>query len=122
MINLPMAFGRPFRASSPWLRCLDAARGPRGARPGGANPAIDRSADESHASRGGPERQGSRQAGDSMPQPHMKAFARGVASAKGASSVRLPRSVHAALLAEAEGISLNQLCVVKLVAQLPAVV
>ena len=36
----------------------------------------------------------------------------------------LPRSVHAALLAEAkaEGVSLNQLCVSKLVAQLRAVV
>jgi hypothetical protein len=46
------------------------------------------------------------------------------ASANGAISVRLPRSVHAALLAEAkeEGVSLNQLCVSKLVAQLRAVV
>jgi predicted HicB family RNase H-like nuclease len=39
-------------------------------------------------------------------------------------SVRPPRSVHAALLAEAkaEGVSLNQLCVSKLVARLRAVV
>jgi predicted HicB family RNase H-like nuclease len=38
--------------------------------------------------------------------------------------VRLPRTVHAALLveAEAEGVSLNQLCVAKLVAQLRSVV
>jgi predicted HicB family RNase H-like nuclease len=38
--------------------------------------------------------------------------------------VRLPRSVHAAMLAEAkaEDVSLNQLCVAKLVAQLRAVV
>ena len=45
------------------------------------------------------------------------------ASANGAISVRLPRSVHAALLAEAqaEGVSLNQLCLSKLVAQLRAV-
>jgi hypothetical protein len=45
-------------------------------------------------------------------------------TASGAISVRLPRSVHAALLAEAkaEGVSLNQLCVSKLVAQLRAVV
>jgi predicted HicB family RNase H-like nuclease len=42
----------------------------------------------------------------------------------GAISVRLPRSVHAALLAEAraEGVSLNQLCLSKLVAQLRAVI
>jgi predicted HicB family RNase H-like nuclease len=47
-----------------------------------------------------------------------------VASANGAISVRLPRTVHAALLAEAkaEGVSLNQLCVAKLVTQLRAVV
>ena len=39
-------------------------------------------------------------------------------------SIRLPRSVHAALLAEAkaEGVSLNQLCLSKLVAQLRAVI
>ena len=38
--------------------------------------------------------------------------------------VRLPRSVHAALLAEAkvEGVSLNQPCLSKLVAQLRAVI
>ena len=47
-----------------------------------------------------------------------------LATANGAISVRLPRSVHAALLAEAkaEGVSLNQLCLSKLVAQLRAVV
>ena len=45
-------------------------------------------------------------------------------TANGAISVRLPRSVHAALLAEAkaEGVSVNQLCAAKLVAQLRAVV
>jgi predicted HicB family RNase H-like nuclease len=38
--------------------------------------------------------------------------------------VRLPRSVYAALLSEAdaEGVSLNELCVSKLVAQLQTVV
>jgi len=47
-----------------------------------------------------------------------------LATANGAISVRLPRSVHAALLAEAkaEGVSLNQLCLSKLVAQLRAVI
>ena len=44
--------------------------------------------------------------------------------ANGAISVRLPRTLHAALLAEAkyEGVSLNQLCVVKLALQLVAAV
>jgi hypothetical protein len=43
--------------------------------------------------------------------------------ANGEITVRLPRSVHAALLdeAKAEGVSLDQLCVSKLVAQLRAV-
>lgn len=61
---------------------------------------------------------------DSMPPPPVKDFAEMLATANGAISVRLPRSVHAALLAEAkaEGISLNQLCLSKLVAQLRAVV
>ena len=61
---------------------------------------------------------------DTLPKPKVKGFVEMVASANGAISVRLPRSVHAALLAEAkaEGISLNQLCVAKLVAQLRAVV
>jgi predicted HicB family RNase H-like nuclease len=47
-----------------------------------------------------------------------------IASANGAISVRLPRSVHAALLAEAkaEGVSLNPLRVAKLIAQLRAVI
>jgi predicted HicB family RNase H-like nuclease len=46
------------------------------------------------------------------------------ASANGAIRVRLPRSVHAALLAEAkaEGGGLNQLCLSELVAQVRAVV
>jgi hypothetical protein len=61
---------------------------------------------------------------DTLPQPQVKGFVDLIASANGAISVRLPRSVHAALLAEAkaEGVSLNQLCVAKLVAQLRAVV
>jgi hypothetical protein len=61
---------------------------------------------------------------DTMPQPAVKDFPELLATANGAISVRLPRSVHAALLAEAkaEGVSLNQLCLSKLVAQLRAVV
>lgn len=61
---------------------------------------------------------------DTLPAPPVKGFAELVSTANGAISVRLPRSVHAALLAEAkaEGVSLNQLCVSKLVAQLRAVV
>jgi hypothetical protein len=61
---------------------------------------------------------------DRLPHPPVKGFVEMVATANGAISVRLPRSVHAALLAEAkaEGVSLNQLCVAKLVAQLRAVV
>jgi len=45
-----------------------------------------------------------------------------LSSASGYLSVRLPRSLHAALLAEAqaEGVSLNQLCVTKLAMQLRA--
>jgi HicB-like protein involved in pilus formation len=59
-----------------------------------------------------------------LPSPPLKEVSDLTASANGAISVRLPRSVHAALLAEAkaEGVSLNQLCVSKLVAQLRAVV
>ncbi|HVC96332.1 MAG TPA: toxin-antitoxin system HicB family antitoxin [Pirellulales bacterium] len=43
-----------------------------------------------------------------------------LASANGTLTVRVPRAVHAALLAEAkvEGVSLNQLCLSKLVFQL----
>src|SRR5262245_33434041 len=61
---------------------------------------------------------------DGLPSPTVKEFVELAASANGTISVRLPRSVHAALLAEAkaEGVSLNQLCVSKLVAQLRAVV
>ena len=61
---------------------------------------------------------------DRLPAPPVKEFGERLASANGAISVRLPRSVHAALLAEAkaEGVSLNQLCLSKLVAQLRAVV
>lgn len=61
---------------------------------------------------------------DRLPPPAVKEFAELLSTANGAISVRLPRSVHAALLAEAkaEGVSLNQLCLSKLVAQLRAVV
>jgi hypothetical protein len=61
---------------------------------------------------------------DGLPDPPVKGFVEMVANANGAINVRLPRSVHAALLAEAkaEGVSLNQLCLSKLVAQLRAVV
>jgi hypothetical protein len=61
---------------------------------------------------------------DALPRPKKSALREVISSANGAISVRLPRSVHAALLAEAkaEGVSLNQLCVAKLVAQLRAVV
>lgn len=59
-----------------------------------------------------------------LPQPDKTEIRELVSSANGAISVRLPRSVHAALLAEAkaEGVSLNQLCAAKLIAQLRAVV
>lgn len=61
---------------------------------------------------------------DGLPPPAVKDFGTLLATAHGAISVRLPRSVHAALLAEAkaEGVSLNQLCLSKLVSQLRAVV
>jgi hypothetical protein len=61
---------------------------------------------------------------DTLPRPKKDEIREVVSSANGAIRVRLPRSVHAALLAEAkaEGVSLNQLCVAKLVAQLRAVV
>lgn len=59
-----------------------------------------------------------------LPRPKKNEMKELVSNANGAISVRLPRSVHAALLAEAkaEGVSLNQLCVAKLIAQLRAVV
>lgn len=61
---------------------------------------------------------------DRLPAPPVRELVELASSANGAISVRLPRSVHAALLAEAraEGVSLNQLCVSKLVAQLRTVV
>src|SRR5438093_13785145 len=61
---------------------------------------------------------------DHLPKPGVKDFGELVATANGAISVRLPRTIHAALLAEAkaEGVSLNQLCLSKLIAQLRAVV
>jgi hypothetical protein len=61
---------------------------------------------------------------NTLPPPPVQEVINLTSSANGAISVRLPRSVHAALLAEAkaEGVSLNQLCVSKLIAQLRAVV
>jgi HicB family len=61
---------------------------------------------------------------DRLPAPPVREVVELTASANGAISVRLPRSVHAALLAEAkaEGVSLNQLCLSKLIAQLRAVI
>lgn len=61
---------------------------------------------------------------DRLAPPPLKEIVEYTASANGAISMRLPRSVHAALLAEAraEGVSLNQLCLSKLVAQLRAVI
>jgi hypothetical protein len=61
---------------------------------------------------------------DRLPAPPVKEIVELAASANGAISVRLPRSVHAALLveAQAEGVSLNQLCLSKLLAQLRTVV
>jgi hypothetical protein len=61
---------------------------------------------------------------NTLPDPKKNEMKVLVSNAKGAISVRLPRSVHSALLAEAkaEGVSLNQLCVAKLIAQLRAVV
>ena len=53
-----------------------------------------------------------------------KQLAEKAARANGAISIRMPRSVHAALVleAEAEGVSLNQLCLAKLMVQLRALV
>jgi hypothetical protein len=61
---------------------------------------------------------------NTLPKPTPTEVVDMTGTANGAISVRLPRSVHAALLAEAkaEGVSLNQLCVSKLVAQLRAVI
>ncbi len=61
---------------------------------------------------------------DTLPMPEPKGFVDMIATANGAISVRLPRSIHAALLAEAkaEGVSLNQLCLSKLTLQLRAVI
>jgi hypothetical protein len=61
---------------------------------------------------------------NTLPHPKKDETKELISSANGAISVRLPRSVHAALLAEAkaEGVSLNQLCVAKLIAQLRTVV
>lgn len=61
---------------------------------------------------------------DSMPRLASKGMGQLISTANGAISVRLPRSIHAALLAEAkaEGVSLNQLCLSKLATQLRTVV
>lgn len=57
-------------------------------------------------------------------KPSNRAFAASTASANGTVILRLPKSVHTALIREAEheGTSLNQLCVAKLSAQLAEVV
>ena len=61
---------------------------------------------------------------DRLPSPEAKNVGDLLATANGAISVLLPRPVHPALMAaaQAEGVSLNQLCLPKLVAQLRAVV
>jgi hypothetical protein len=61
---------------------------------------------------------------DRLPAPAVKDFGELPATANGAINVHLPRSVHAALLAgaRAEGVSLNQLRLSKLMAQLRAVI
>jgi hypothetical protein len=61
---------------------------------------------------------------DELPAPEAKEFGALLANANGAIRVHVPRAVHAALLAEAkaEGVSLNQLCLAKRVAQFRAVV
>jgi hypothetical protein len=61
---------------------------------------------------------------DQVPAPPVRELGELLATANGAISVRLPRSLHAALLAEAkaEGVSLNQLCLSKLLLQLRSVV
>ena len=61
---------------------------------------------------------------DGLPSPPVKGFVELLATANGAISIRLPRSVHAALLAEAkaEGVSLNQLCVAKPITRVRTVV
>jgi predicted HicB family RNase H-like nuclease len=57
-------------------------------------------------------------------EPAGSAVAELAARANGNISLRLPKSIHAALLAEAqaEGVSLNQLCLAKLCTQLRAAV
>jgi hypothetical protein len=59
-----------------------------------------------------------------LPHPPGKRYEELLGTANGAISVRLPRSVHAALLveAEAEGVSLNQLCLSKLLVQLQSLI
>jgi hypothetical protein len=63
---------------------------------------------------------------DSLPTPSVTGNIDLTTAANGNSAItlQLPRSVYAALLeeAKAEGVSLNQLCVAKLIAQLRAVV
>ncbi len=61
---------------------------------------------------------------EGLPRPPITEVIDLTGSPNGTITVRLPRSVHAALLAEAEaeGVSLNQLCVAKLAVQLRAVV
>lgn len=61
---------------------------------------------------------------ESLPYPPIRDMDEPSPPVNGTISLKLPRSVHTALLAEAqaEGVSLNQLCLSKLVAQLREVV
>ena len=64
---------------------------------------------------------------ESLPKPPLQSGASAVRSpddVNGAILLRLPKSLHAALFAEAEaeGVSLNQLCISKLMVQLRALV
>jgi hypothetical protein len=61
---------------------------------------------------------------EKLPYPPVAGVEELLAHAHGAISVRLPKSAHAALLveAQAEGVSLNQLCVAKLMLQLKPLV
>jgi hypothetical protein len=61
---------------------------------------------------------------NTLPHPKKDEMKELVSSTNGAISVRLPRSIHAVLLAEAkaEGVSLNQLCVAKPITRVRTVV
>jgi hypothetical protein len=61
---------------------------------------------------------------DTLPQPPVRDMGDLQVAATGTIHLLLPRSLHASLLSEAknEGVSLNDLCLYKLIAQLRAVV